>query len=200
MEITPKQVMELREKTGAGMMDCKRALQASGGDFQKAITVLREKGLSQAAKRAGKEAKEGCVFSYIHPGAKIGVILELNCETDFVARTADFQTLGKELTMQIAAAAPLVVRREDLPAEVIEREKEIYAKQAAASGKPANVIDKIVEGKLEKFYHETCLVDQPYIKNDEETVGQVVTAVIAKLGENMIVRRFARFQLGEDLS
>jgi len=200
MEITPKQVMELREKTGAGMMDCKRALQASGGDFQKAITVLREKGLSQAAKRAGKEAKEGCVFSYIHPGAKIGVILELNCETDFVARTADFQTLGKELTMQIAAAAPLVVRREDLPAEVIKREKEIYAKQAAASGKPANVIDKIVEGKLEKFYHETCLVDQPYIKNDEETVGQVVTAVIAKLGENMIVRRFARFQLGEDLS
>jgi len=200
MEITPKQVMELREKTGAGMMDCKRALQASGGDFQKAITVLREKGLSLAAKRAGKEAKEGCVFSYIHPGAKIGVILELNCETDFVARTADFQTLGKELAMQIAAAAPLVVRREDLPAEVIEREKEIYAKQAAASGKPANVIDKIVEGKLEKFYHETCLVDQPYIKNDEETVGQVVTAVIAKLGENMIVRRFTRLQLGEDLS
>ena len=200
MEITPKQVMVLREKTGAGMMDCKRALQASGGDFQKAITVLREKGLSLAAKRAGKEAKEGCVFSYIHPGAKIGVILELNCETDFVARTADFQTLGKELAMQIAAAAPLVVRREDLPAEVIEREKEIYAKQAAASGKPANVIDKIVEGKLEKFYHETCLVDQPYIKNDEETVGQVVTAVIAKLGENMIVRRFTRLQLGEDLS
>ena len=200
MEITPKQVMELREKTGAGMMDCKRALQESGGDIQKAITILREKGLSQAAKRAGKEAKEGCVFSYIHPGARIGVILELNCETDFVARTADFQTLGKELTMQIAAASPLVVRREDLPAEVIEREKEIYAKQAAASGKPAKVIDKIVEGKLEKFYHEACLVDQPYIKNDEETVGQVLTAAIAKLGENMVIRRFTRFQLGEDLS
>ena len=200
MEIAPKLVMELREKTGAGMMDCKRALQESGGDIQKAITILREKGLSQAAKRAGKEAKEGCVFSYIHPGARIGVILELNCETDFVARTADFQTLGKELTMQIAAASALVVRREDLPAEVIEREKEIYAKQAAASGKPAKVIDKIVEGKLEKFYHEACLVDQPYIKNDEETVGQVLTAAIAKLGENMVIRRFTRFQLGEDLS
>ena len=200
MEITPKRVMELREKTGAGMMDCKRALQECGGDFEKAIIRLREKGLSQAAKRAGKEAKEGCIFSYIHPGSKIGVLLELNCETDFVARTEDFQTLGKNLTMQIAAAAPLVVRRENLPAEVIRREREIYSKQAAESGKPANVVDKIVEGKLEKFYHEACLVDQPYIKNDEETVGQVVTAVIAKLGENMVIRRFTRFQLGEDLS
>jgi elongation factor Ts len=200
MDISPKLVMELREKTGAGMMDCKRALQDAGGDFQKAIIILREKGLSQAAKRAGKEAKEGSIFSYIHPGAKIGVILELNCETDFVARTADFQTLGKELTMQIAAASPLVVRREDLPADIVAREKEIYAKQAAQSGKPAKVVDKIVEGKLEKFYHETCLLDQPYIKNDEETVVQVVTAAIAKLGENIIVRRFTRFQLGEDLS
>ncbi|MDD4858243.1 MAG: translation elongation factor Ts [Candidatus Krumholzibacteria bacterium] len=200
MEITPKAVMELREKTGAGMMDCKRALQDAGGDFQKAITILREKGLSQAAKRAGKEAKEGSIFSYIHPGAKIGVILELNCETDFVARTADFQTLGKELTMQIAAASPLVVHRDNIPADVVAREKEIYAKQAEGSGKPANVIDKIVEGKLEKFYHEACLLDQPYIKNDEETVAQIVTATIAKLGENIIVRRFTRFQLGEDLS
>jgi elongation factor Ts len=192
--------MELREKTGAGMMDCKRALIDSDGDFEKAIKVLREKGLSQAAKRAGKEAKEGVIFSYIHPGAKIGVMLEINCETDFVARTADFQTLGKELTMQIAAAAPIVVRREDLPAAIVEREREIYHNQAAASGKPANVIDKIVEGKIEKFYHEACLLDQPYIKNDEETVGQLVTNTIAKLGENIIVRRFSRFQLGEDLS
>jgi elongation factor Ts len=200
MEITPKVVMDLRGKTGAGMMDCKRALQDACGDFQKAITLLREKGLSQAAKRAGKAAKEGCVFSYIHPGAKIGVMLELNCETDFVARTADFQTLGKELTMQIAAAAPLVVRREDLSKEVVEREKEIFAKQAETSGKPAAVIDKIVEGKLEKFYHEACLLDQPYIKNDQENVGEIVTAAIAKLGENIIVRRFCRFQLGEDLS
>ncbi len=192
--------MELREKTGAGMMDCKRALIDSDGDFEKAIKVLREKGLSQAAKRAGKEAKEGLIFSYIHPGAKIGVMLEINCETDFVARTADFQTLGKELTMQIAAAAPIVVRREDLPAAIVEREREIYRNQAAQSGKPANVIDKIVEGKLEKFYHEACLLDQPYIKNDEETAGQLVTNTIAKLGENIIVRRFSRFQLGEDLS
>jgi elongation factor Ts len=200
MEVTPKRVMELREKTGAGMMDCKRALVETDGDFEKAIRILREKGLSQAAKRAGKEAKEGCVFSYIHPGARIGVILELNCETDFVARTAEFQLLGKELCMQIAAAAPTVVRREDLSPELVEREKGIYRTQALASGKPEKVIDKMVEGKLEKFYHEACLLDQPYIKNDEETVGQVVTSAIAKLGENMIVRRFSRYQLGEDLS
>jgi elongation factor Ts len=192
--------MELRDKTGAGMMDCKRALQDADGDFQKAIKLLREKGLSQVAKRAGKEAKEGTIFSYIHPGSKIGVMLEINCETDFVARTADFQALGKELTMQIAAASPLVVRREELSQEIVEREREIYRNQAAATGKPANVIDKIVEGKLEKFYHEACLLDQPYIKNDEETVGRFVTDVVAKLGENIIVRRFSRFQLGEDLS
>jgi elongation factor Ts len=200
MEITPKQVMELREKTGAGMMDCKRALQDSCGDFQKAVTILREKGLSQAAKRAGKEAKEGSIFSYIHPGAKIGVMLELNCETDFVARTKDFQALGKELTMQIAAACPVVVRRENLSAELVEKERAIYQKQAADSGKPPNVVDKIVEGKLEKFYHEACLLDQPYIKNDQETVSQLLTDAIAKLGENIVIRRFCRFQLGEDLS
>jgi elongation factor Ts len=200
MDITPKRVMELREKTGAGMMDCKRALQDAKGDFEGAIKLLREKGLSQIAKRAGKEAKEGCIFSYIHPGSKIGVMLEINCETDFVARTAAFQALGKELTMQIAAASPIVVRREELSKEIMEREREIYRNQAAATGKPANVIDKIVEGKLEKFYHEACLLDQPYIKNDEETVGQFVTDAIAKLGENVIVRRFSRFQLGEDLS
>jgi elongation factor Ts len=200
MDITPKRVMELREKTGAGMMDCKRALQDADGDFEKATKILREKGLSQIAKRAGKETKEGSIFSYIHPGSKIGVMLEINCETDFVARTADFQALGKELTMQIAAASPIVVRREELPSEIVEREREIYRNQAAATGKPANVVDKIVEGKLEKFYHEACLLDQPYIKNDEETVGQFVTDAIAKLGENVIVRRFSRFQLGEDLS
>jgi elongation factor Ts len=200
MEISPKQVMELRAKTGAGMMDCKRALEESSCDFEKAIKILREKGLSQAAKRAGKEAKQGTIFSYIHPGAKIGVMLELNCETDFVARTPDFQNLGKDLTMQIAAAAPLVVSREGLSPELVEREREIYRNQALASGKPEKVVDKIVEGKLEKFYDEACLMDQPFIKNDQETVGQLVTAVIAKLGENIVVRRFARFQLGEDLS
>jgi elongation factor Ts len=200
MDITPKLVMELRAKTGAGMMDCKRALEESAGDFEKAIKLLREKGLSQAAKRAGKETKQGIIFSYIHPGAKIGVMLELNCETDFVARTSDFQTLGKDLTMQIAASSPLVVNREDLSAELIAREREIYRNQALGSGKPEKVVDKIVEGKLEKFYHEACLMDQPFIKNDQETVGQLVTAVIAKLGENIVVRRFARFQLGEDLN
>jgi elongation factor Ts len=200
MEITPKQVMDLRAKTGAGMMDCKRALTEAGGDVEKAIKSLREKGLSQAAKRAGKETKQGTIFSYVHPGSKIGVLVEVNCETDFVARTPDFQGLGKDLSMQVAAACPLVVRREELKPEIIEREREIYKKQAATSGKPEKVIDKIVEGKLEKFYHDVCLLDQPFIKNDEETVGQIVAAVIAKLGENIVVRRFARFQLGEDLS
>jgi len=200
MDISPKQVMELRAKTGAGMMDCKRALEESSGDFEKAIKLLREKGLSQAAKRAGKAAKQGVIFSYIHPGAKIGVMLELNCETDFVARTPDFQNLGKDLTMQIAAASPLVIAREELSPEIIEREREIYRNQALGSGKPEKVVDKIVEGKIEKFYHEACLLDQPFIKNDQETVGGLVTAVIAKLGENIVVRRFARFQLGEDLN
>ena len=200
MDIAPKQVMDLRAKTGAGMMDCKRALTECGGDFEKAIKALREKGLSQAAKRAGKETKQGVVFSYVHPGSKLAVLVEVNCETDFVARTPDFLNLGKDLAMQVAAACPLVVRREDLSPAVMEREREIYRNQAAASGKPEKVLDKIVEGKLEKFYHEACLLDQPFIKNDEESVGQIVAAVIAKLGENIVVRRFARFQLGEDLS
>ncbi len=200
MSITPKQVSELRAKTGAGMMDCKRALEEAQGDAEKAIKILREKGLSMAAKKAARTAKQGCIFSYIHPGAKIGVLLELNCETDFVARTPDFQTLGKDLTMQIAAASPVVVRREELPAAVLEREREIYRNQALQSGKPANVVDKIVEGKLEKYYHEACLLEQPFIRDNEETIEQVVTAVIAKLGENIVVRRFARFQLGEELT
>ncbi len=200
MSITPKQVSDLRAKTGAGMMDCKRALEEAQGDTEKAIKLLREKGLSVAAKKATRAANQGCIFSYIHPGAKIGVLLELNCETDFVARTPDFQTLGKEIAMQIAAASPVVVRREELPAALLEREREIYRNQALQSGKPANVVDKIVEGKLEKYYHEACLLEQPFIKNNDETVEQVVTAVIAKLGENMVVRRFSRFQLGEELS
>lgn len=200
MSITPKQVSDLRAKTGAGMMDCKRALEEAQGDAEKAIKLLREKGLSVAAKKASRAANQGCIFSYVHPGAKIGVLLELNCETDFVARTPDFQTLGKDLAMQIAAASPVVVRREELPPALLEREREIYRNQALQSGKPANVVDKIVEGKLEKFYHEACLLEQPFIKNNDETVEQVVTAVIAKLGENMVVRRFSRFQLGEELS
>ena len=200
MSITPKQVSDLRAKTGAGMMDCKRALEECQGDMEKAIKSLREKGISLAAKKASRAANQGCIFSYIHPGAKIGVILELNCETDFVSRTPDFQTLGKDLTMQIAASSPICVRRDDVPAALLEREKEIYRNQALQSGKPANVVDKIVEGKLEKFYHEACLLEQAFIKNADEPVEQLVTAVIAKLGENIVVRRFSRYQLGEELT
>lgn len=200
MSITPKQVGDLRAKTGAGMMDCKRALEECQGDMEKAIKSLREKGVSLAAKKASRAANQGCIFSYIHPGAKIGVMLELNCETDFVSRTPDFQTLGKDLAMQIAASAPICVRRDDVPAALLEREKEIYRNQALQSGKPANVVDKIVEGKLEKFYHEACLLEQPFIKNADESVEQLVTAVIAKLGENIVVRRFSRYQLGEELT
>ncbi len=200
MNVTPQQVKELRERTGAGMMDCKKALQDSGGDLDKAIKVLREKGLSSAAKRAGREAREGCIFSYIHPGSKLGVLLELNCETDFVARTRDFQELGKNIAMQIAAAAPLVVKREEVSPGLLEHEREIYRNQAKTSGKPEKILDKIVEGKLEKFYHEICLLEQPYIKNDKETVEDIVKATIGKLGENLVVRRFSRFNLGEELS
>ena len=200
MKISPQLVKDLRERTGVGMMDCKKALQESDGDIEKAIRLLRERGLSKAAKRAGREAKEGAVFTYVHPGSKLGVMLELNCETDFVARTEDFQGLGKNLAMQVAAAMPLVVRREELSGDIVRRESEIYRKQAETSRKPANVIDKIIEGKLEKFYHEACLLEQPYIKNDKEKVEDLVKAAIAKLGENIVVRRFARYQLGEELS
>ncbi len=200
MNITPGLVKELRERTGVGMMDCKNALKESGGDMEKAIKYLREKGLSKAAKRAGRETKEGVIFSYIHPGSRLGVLVEVNCETDFVARTEDFLELGKNLAMQVAAAAPAVVEREELDQEVIDKEREIYRNQALASGKPENVVDKIVEGKLEKFYHDVCLMEQPFIKNDKESVEDLVKAAIAKIGENIVVKRFARFELGEDVS
>ncbi len=200
MSVTPQQVKELRERTGAGMMDCKKALLESGGEVDKAIKILREKGLAAAAKRAGREVREGCIFSYVHPGDKLGVLLELNCETDFVARTDDFQELGKNIAMQVAAVSPIVVQREEVSSEMIEHEGEIYRNQAQASGKPEKIIDKIVEGKLEKFYHEVCLLEQPFIKNDKETVEDVVKSAISKLGENIVVRRFARFNLGEELS
>ncbi len=200
MKITSELVKELRERTGVGMMDCKKALVETGGDVEKAIQLLREKGLSAAAKRAGRETREGSIFSYIHPGAKLGVLVEVDCETDFVARTDDFQELGKNLAMQVAATAPLTVSREGLPEDVVAREREIFRKQAISSGKPEKVVDKIVEGKLEKFYHEACLMEQPFVKNDEETVEDLLKATIAKLGENIVVKRFARFQLGEDES
>jgi elongation factor Ts len=200
MKITSELVKDLRERTGVGMMDCKKALVETEGDIEKAITYLREKGLSKAAKRAGKETKEGAVFSYIHAGAKLGVLVEINCETDFVARTDDFQELGKNLAMQIAASAPLVVKREELSKEVIEKEREIYRKQALSTGKPEKVVDKIVEGKLEKFYHEICLLEQPFVKNEDDTVEDLIKATIAKIGENVVVKRFARFHMGEDVS
>jgi elongation factor Ts len=196
-EVSAGQVRELRDKTGAGMMDCKRALTESGGDLEKAVVYLREKGLAAAAKRATRAASEGLIGSYIHAGGKIGVLIEVNCETDFVARTPQFQTLVKELAMQVAAANPRYVRREEVSATVIESERSIYRTQASESGKPAPVIEKIVDGKMEKFFGDACLLEQPFIKEPQRTVEQLVTDAVAQLGENIVVRRFARFQLGE---
>lgn len=197
MAVTAAQVKELRDKTGAGMMDCKSALDETGGDIDKAVDVLRKKGLAQAAKRAGRIAKDGVIGHYIHMGGKVGVLVEVNCETDFVARTPDFQTLAKEIAMHIAAASPLVVRREDLPADALDKEREIYRAQFAASGKPANVIDKIVEGKLDSYYSQVCLMDQPSVRDPNVTIKQMVAAATAKTGENVTVTRFVRFKLGE---
>ena len=199
-EVSPTLVRELRERTGAGMMDCKKALSEVNGDLDKALVYLREKGLAAAAKRAGRTAADGVIASYIHAGGKIGVLIEVNCETDFVARTDDFQNLVKELAMQIAAANPRYVRREDVPAEVLEQERSIYAAQAASSGKPAAVVEKMVSGKVEKFYADVCLLEQPFIKDQDKPVGQLLSDAVAKLGENVVVRRFARFQLGEQSS
>lgn len=196
-EINPALVRELRERSGAGIMDCKRALAEVDGDIDQAFVSLRKKGLAAAAKKAGRTATDGQVGSYIHAGGKIGVLVEVNCETDFVARTADFQTLVKEVAMQIAASAPRFVARDDVPPEVVEAERGISKAQAASSGKPAPVIEKIVDGKMEKFFAEACLLEQPYIKDPEKTVGQLITDAVARLGENVVVRRFARFQLGE---
>lgn len=196
-DVSPTLVRELRERTGAGMMDCKKALSEVNGDVEKALVYLREKGLAAAAKRAGRTAADGVVASYIHAGGKIGVLIEVNCETDFVARTEDFQNLVKELAMQIAAANPRYVRREEVPADVLEQERSIYAAQAANSGKPAQVIEKMVVGKVEKFYTDACLLEQPFIKDPDKQVGRLISDAVAKLGENVVVRRFARFQLGE---
>jgi elongation factor Ts len=196
-EVSAGLVRDLRERTGAGMMDCKRALSEVQGDLEKAIVYLREKGLAAAAKRAGRAAADGTVDAYIHAGGKIGVLIEVNCETDFVARTDDFRALVRELAMQVAAANPRYVRREDVPAEVRDQERSIYAAQAANSGKPAAVIDKMVNGKVEKFFSEVCLLEQPFIKDPDKPVSQLVADAVAKMGENIVVRRFARFQLGE---
>jgi len=196
-EVNAGQVRELREKTGAGFMDCKRALAESGADLEKAVVYLREKGLAAAAKRSARAASEGVVGSYIHAGGKIGVLVEVNCETDFVARTQEFQNLVKDLAMQVAAANPRYVRPEEVSQEVIDAERSIYRVQASESGKPAPVIEKIIDGKVEKFLSDVCLLQQPFIKEPQRTVGQLITDAIAQLGENIVVRRFARFQLGE---
>jgi elongation factor Ts len=197
MEITPAAVKELREKTGAGMMDCKKALGETGGDLDKAVDYLRQKGLAAAAKKAGRMAADGAVAAYVHPGGKIGVLVEINCETDFVARTAEFQSLLKDIAMQVAAANPRYVRREDVPAGELEREKSIYRQQALETRKPANVVDKIVDGKLERYYSEICLMEQSFIKDPDKKVSDVMNDAVARLGENIQVRRFARYHLGE---
>jgi elongation factor Ts len=195
--ITADLVKTLRDQTGAGMMECKAALVEAGGDLVEATTILRKRGLAQAAKKTGRSTSEGLIGHYIHMGGRIGVLVEVNCESDFVARTADFQTLVKEIAMHIAAASPQFVRREDVPAAIIEREKAIYRAQLENTGKPAQVLDKIVDGKLNSFYEQSVLLDQLSIRDQKTTIGQMVTAAIAKLGENITVARFVRFRVGE---
>jgi elongation factor Ts len=195
--ITAAMVKELREKSGAPMMDCKNALAEAQGNLEQAFVLLRKKGMASAQKKAARTTSEGSVTSYIHAGGKIGVLLEVNCESDFVARTTEFQTLVHDIAMHIAAVDPKFVRKEDVSAEAFDREKDIYRAQAAQTGKPANVIEKIVEGKMGKFYEEVCLYEQPFIKEQTLTIAQLIAAVIGKLGENISVRRFARFKVGE---
>ncbi len=196
MEVTAKMVSDLREKTGAGMMDCKKALTETSGDLEKAVAYLRERGAAQVAKRSGRAASQGIIGTYVHAG-KLGVMVELNCETDFVAKTDDFQALAKELAMQVAASTPKYVTREEVPADELEKERAIYLSEAKQSGKPEAVQTKIAEGKIESYYKQVCLLEQPYIREAKKTVKQYVTEVAAKVGENVVVRRFARLQVGE---
>ena len=199
MEISASLVRDLREKTGAGIMDCKKALAAANLDFEAAVTFLREKGLATAAKRADKATSEGTVGSYIHAGGKVGVLVEVNCETDFVAKTDEFQSLVRDMAMHIAALSPNYVRREEVSQDVIEKERSIYRAQATTSGKPEKVIEKMVDGKVEKFFQENCLLEQSFVKNPDTTVKDLLTATIAKLGENISIRRFVRFKVGEGI-
>ncbi len=196
--VTVAMVKELRERTGAGMMDCKNALVETGGDVEAALDALRKKGLASAAKKAGRATSEGLVVSYIHAGGKIGVLLEINCETDFVARTDDFQQLAHDLSLHVAASQPRFIGRDEVTADVLEREKRIHREQAIESGKPEHIVERIVEGRIRKFFGETCLLEQPFVKDTERTVQDVLKEAIAKLGENMRICRFARFQLGGD--
>ena len=200
MEISANMVKDLREKTGAGMMDCKKALAEAEGNFEKAVDYLRQKGLATAAKRAGRVASEGQIGSYVHAGGKIGVMVEVNCETDFVAKTDDFQVFAKDIAMHIAASSPLYIQRENVPPEVLERERGIYRVQARETGKPEKIIEKIVDGKLEKYFGEVCLLEQPFIKDPDMTVQDLLNGLIGKLGEKIEVRRFSRFQVGEGIA
>ena len=200
VEVSASLVKDLREKTGAGIMDCKNALVDGGGDLEKAIEILRKKGISKAVKKSGRKTTEGLIGSYVHLGGRIGVLVEVNCETDFVASTDIFKGLVKDLTLQIASAQPLYLSREDVPKEVIEKEKEIYRTQALNEGKPEKVIDQIVEGRLKKFYAEVCLMDQPFVKDDQITIRELLDRKIVKVGENIAINRFVRYLLGEELS
>jgi elongation factor Ts len=196
LEISAEKVKELRDKTGSGIMDCKEALKVAGGNFDKAIEYLREKGMSAATKKSSRATKEGAVTSYIHMEGKVGVMVELNCETDFVAKTQDFKTLSKDIAMHIAAMNPLFVKAEEVPADVIESERGIYKKQALAEGKPEKIVERIIDGKLKKYYEDVCLMNQRFIKDQDMTIEKLVQNAIAKTGENIVVRRFIRYQLG----
>ncbi len=190
-------VKELRDKTGAGMMDCKSALAEAKGDFERAATLLREKGIAKAGTKSGRETSEGIITSYIHPGDKLGVLVEIACETDFVARTEAFRTFARDIAMHVAATAPVCVKREDINQELVAKEREIYRKQAENEGKPAKIIDKIVDGKIEKYYAEIVLMEQPFVKDNDKTIGDYVKEMIGSLGENIVIKRFVRFRLGE---
>lgn len=198
MTITAETVKQLRDKTGVGMMECKTALKESGGDMDKAVTYLRERGLASASKRADRVAGEGVVTSYIHAGGNLGVLIEVNAETDFVAKTDEFQNLGRDLAMHVAASNPQYVKREDVPEEILQQEREIYKAQMAESKKPADIMEKIITGKLDKYFQEVCLLEQSYVKDPDKKVSQLVAEAIAKVGENIQVRRFARFKVGEE--
>ena len=198
--ISVSAVKELREMSGAGMMDCKKALTEASGDIEKAIDILRKTGIAKARKKSGRLAKEGIILPYIHPGAKLGVLIEINCETDFVANTDDFKNLSKDIAMHIAASAPISVTREEIPQRTLEREKEIYADHARQSGKPENIIEKMTEGRLNKFYQENVLLEQTFVKDPDKTVADLITETVAKLGENILISRFSRFQLGEKIN
>jgi elongation factor Ts len=200
LNIPVELVKELREVTGAGVLDCRKALEAQDGDLEKAITHLREKGLAAAAKKSDREASEGIIEAYSHPGARVGVLVEVNCETDFVARTEEFQTFVHDMALHIAAMSPLYMTSEDVPAEDLEREKQVYRQQALQEGKPERIVERIVEGRLKKFYAETCLMEQPFVKDEDVLIKDLVKEKIADLKENIVIRRFARYELGQHLS